>query len=82
MVVNFKKKVLKPQKAGKAGEPVEQLVVDALLHCASTTSTGPRRDRPRPCTQLGDEGEFVVVPLLLPLIHQISKVRRALQTGR
>ncbi|KAG8633688.1 hypothetical protein MANES_18G138900v8 [Manihot esculenta] len=49
-------------------------IVDTLLHCSPGPSEGG--SRPRPCSpQPGEKGEMHVVPVQLPLISALSKVR-------
>ncbi|KAK9699590.1 hypothetical protein RND81_08G183900 [Saponaria officinalis] len=49
-------------------------IVDTLLHCSSTTSE--KGSRPKPCPpRPGEKGEMHVVPVQLPLIAALSKLR-------
>ncbi|KAF2296910.1 hypothetical protein GH714_012174 [Hevea brasiliensis] len=49
-------------------------IVDTLLHCSPGSSESG--SRPRPCPpQPGEKGEMHVVPVQLPLISALSKVR-------
>ncbi|CAH9110432.1 unnamed protein product [Cuscuta europaea] len=49
-------------------------IVDTLLHCS--ISSGESGSRPKPCPPVpGEKGEMHVVPVQLPLISAISKLR-------
>ncbi|KZV49019.1 superkiller viralicidic activity 2-like 2 [Dorcoceras hygrometricum] len=47
-------------------------IVDSLLHCS--LSSNENGSRPKPC-RLGEKGEMHVVPVQLPLISAVSKLR-------
>ncbi|KAH9608162.1 hypothetical protein KSS87_012144 [Heliosperma pusillum] len=49
-------------------------IVDTLLHCSPTKSENGSRPKPRP-PRPGEKGEMHVVPVQLPLIAALSKLR-------
>eukprot|EP00045_Choanoeca_perplexa_P013276 m.149698 g.149698 ORF g.149698 m.149698 type:complete len:1039 (+) comp16301_c0_seq3:72-3188(+) len=72
IIVNFKKRTLKAnRKQGRLADE-EQIVVETLLQCASGSS---RQGKPSPHLDASDKGEFLIVPMLLPLISKLSQVR-------
>ncbi|KAJ9167383.1 hypothetical protein P3X46_022041 [Hevea brasiliensis] len=72
VVVNV---VKKPASGlGTLPSRVAGYIVDTLLHCSPGSSESG--SRPRPCPpQPGEKGEMHVVPVQLPLISALSKVR-------
>lgn len=73
-VVNLKRTKSEPTDADGGGMPEESFVADVLLHV--TKATAKSRVASELCAvPPGETGEMVVIPILLPLIQQISTIR-------
>ncbi|XP_010533059.1 PREDICTED: DExH-box ATP-dependent RNA helicase DExH10-like isoform X2 [Tarenaya hassleriana] len=60
--------------AGSASSRGGGYIVDTLLHCSSGSSENG--GRPKPCPpRIGEKGEMHVVPVQLPLISALSRMR-------
>ncbi|XP_057765888.1 DExH-box ATP-dependent RNA helicase DExH10-like [Salvia miltiorrhiza] len=77
VVVNVVKKpqaVSSSMPAALASSRGNNYIVDALLHCSMGTSENG--SQPKPCPpRPGEEGEMHVVPVQLPLLSAVSKLR-------
>ncbi|KAH6817310.1 RNA helicase [Perilla frutescens var. frutescens] len=77
VVVNVVKKpqaVSSSMPAALASSRGNSYIVDTLLHCSLGTSENG--SQPKPCPpRLGEQGEMHVVPVQLPLISALSKLR-------
>jgi len=71
-VVNLKR--TKVGETGPEGEEEENFVVDVLIQVSKETAKSKVASEIR-ATAPGEKGEMIVIPLLLPLIQQISSVR-------
>lgn len=69
-VVNLKRQ--RPE--GEASLEDDSYVVDVLLHVTKETAKS-RLPSELAAVELGGKGEMVVIPLLLPLVQQVSSVR-------
>lgn len=76
VVVNVLKKPSAPMGTLPSASRGSGYIVDTLLHCSpGSTENG---SRPKPCPpRLGEKGEMHVVPVQLPLICALSKIRIA-----
>jgi hypothetical protein len=55
--------------------PEESFVVDVLLHVTKATAKSRIASELCAVPTPGETGEMVVIPILLPLIQQISSIR-------
>ncbi|PIA43943.1 hypothetical protein AQUCO_01800177v1 [Aquilegia coerulea] len=79
VVVNVMKKpstTLSPLPSALSSTRSSGYIVDTLLHCSP--GSAENGSRPKPCPpRLGEKGEMHVVPVQLPLICALSKIRIA-----
>ncbi|KAF5787691.1 putative RNA helicase [Helianthus annuus] len=79
VVVNVVKKPPPQQGSLPATSRGSSYIVDTLLHCSISSSESG--SRPKPCPpRYGEKGEMHVVPVQLPLISALSKLRITIPT--
>ncbi|KAK1417049.1 hypothetical protein QVD17_26171 [Tagetes erecta] len=79
VVVNVVKKPAPPPGSSLPTSRASSYIVDTLLHCSISSSKGgsrPKSSLPRS----GEKGEMHVVPVQLPLISALSKLRVTIPT--
>ncbi|XP_076910487.1 DExH-box ATP-dependent RNA helicase DExH10-like [Bidens hawaiensis] len=79
VVVNVVKKSAPPTGSSPATSRGSGYIVDTLLHCSVTSSESGSRPKPSP-PRAGEKGEMHVVPVQLPLISALSKLRITIPT--